>query len=80
MNIGNATEMNILQFAETINQITGNKGGISFVKDARSVRDPQQRRPDITRAMTILGWEPRVDLDEGIQKTIPYFNQKLGLA
>jgi dTDP-glucose 4,6-dehydratase len=80
VNIGNQHEMTILQFAETINQIVGNKAGITFVKDARSVRDPQQRQPDITRARKILHWEPKVALEEGIQKTIPYFKKKLELA
>jgi dTDP-glucose 4,6-dehydratase len=80
VNIGNPIEMSILQFAESINRLTGNKGGITYVKDARSVRDPQQRRPDITRAQTILKWEPKVALDEGVEKTIPYFKKKLGLA
>lgn len=80
VNIGNQTEMSILQFAETINKIVDNKAGITYVKDARSVRDPQQRRPDITRAREILKWEPKVSLDEGIRRTVPYFKQKLGLA
>jgi dTDP-glucose 4,6-dehydratase len=80
VNIGNQHEMTILQFAETINKIVGNPAGITFVKDARSVRDPQQRQPDITRARKILGWEPKVSLEEGIQKTIPYFKKKLGVA
>jgi len=80
VNIGNQTEMSILQFADTINRIVGNKAGITYVKDARSVRDPQQRQPDITRARELLKWEPKVTLDEGIQKTIPYFKKKLGLA
>jgi len=79
VNIGNQHEMTILQFAETINEIVGNKAGITFVKDARSVRDPQQRQPDITRAREILGWEPKVSLAEGVQRTIPYFKQKLGI-
>jgi dTDP-glucose 4,6-dehydratase len=79
VNVGNPNEMSILQFAETINKIVGNKGGVTY-KDARSVRDPQQRQPDITRARTILKWEPKVELEEGLQKTIPYFKQKLGLA
>jgi len=79
VNIGNQHEMTILQFAETINKIVGNKAGITFVKDARSVRDPQQRQPDITRARKILKWEPKVSLEEGIQKTIPYFKKKLGV-
>jgi len=80
VNIGNPVEMSILQFAETINKVVENKGGITYVKDARSVRDPQQRQPDITRARTILNWEPKVNLEEGLQKTIPYFKQKLGIA
>ena len=80
VNIGNPNEMTILQFAETINQIVGNQAGIVFVKDARSVRDPQKRQPDITRAREILGWEPKISLEEGIHRTIPYFKQKLGLA
>lgn len=79
VNIGNAHEMTILQFAETINEIVGNQGGFTFVKDARSVRDPQRRQPDITRAREILGWEPRISLEEGIRKTIPYFRNKLGI-
>jgi len=80
VNIGNQDEMTILQFAETINQIVGNKAGIIYVKDARSVRDPQQRQPDITRAREILSWEPKISLEKGILKTIPYFKQKLGVA
>ncbi len=80
VNIGNQDEMTILQFAETINKIVGNQAGITFVKDARSVRDPQQRQPDITRAREILKWEPKISLAEGIQKTIPYFKKKLGVA
>lgn len=79
VNIGNPVEMTILQFAEAINRITGNKAGIVY-KDARSARDPQRRQPDITRAKQILNWEPKVDLEEGIRKTIPFFKQKLGLA
>ncbi len=79
VNIGNPNEMTILQFAETINAIVGNEAGLTFVKDARSVRDPQRRQPDITRAREILGWEPKVTLEEGIRKTIPYFKEKLGI-
>ena len=79
VNIGNPVEMSMLQFAETINRLTGNKAGVAYV-DARSSRDPQRRRPDITRAKEILNWEPKVDLEEGLERTIPYFKQKLGLA
>jgi dTDP-glucose 4,6-dehydratase len=79
VNIGNPNEMTVLQFAETINKITENKGGITYV-DARSSRDPQMRQPDITRARQILKWDPRIQLEEGLRKTIPYFQEKLGLA
>jgi len=79
VNIGNPNEMTILEFAETINRIVGNKAGIRFVPDARSERDPQRRQPDITRAREILHWEPKTSLEEGIHKTIPYFKKKLGL-
>lgn len=80
VNIGNPIEMSILQFAEAINKIVGNKAGIIFEENSRSVRDPQRRQPDITRAREILGWEPKVDLEEGIRLTVPFFKQKLGLA
>ncbi len=80
VNIGNPNEMSILQFAESINRITGNQAGITYVPDARSARDPQRRQPDITRAREILHWEAGISLDEGLRKTIPYFKQKLGLA
>src|ERR1700690_223120 len=79
VNIGNPIEMTLLQFAETINKMVGNQAKIAFVADARSARDPQRRQPDITRALDILGWEPKVDLEEGLRKTIPYFKHKLGL-
>lgn len=80
VNIGNPNEMTILQFAEAINKIVGNKAGITFVPDARSARDPQRRQPDITRAREILNWEPKVNLEEGIEKTVPYFEKKLALV
>jgi dTDP-glucose 4,6-dehydratase len=79
VNIGNPVEMSLLEFAETINRVTANPAGITFVEGARSARDPQRRRPDITRAQTLLGWEPKVNLEEGLRRTIPYFKQKLGL-
>jgi dTDP-glucose 4,6-dehydratase len=79
VNIGNPVEMTILQFAEAINKITKNKAGITYV-DARSSRDPQRRQPNIERAKQVLNWEPAVDLEEGLRKTIPFFKSKLGLA
>jgi dTDP-glucose 4,6-dehydratase len=77
VNIGNPVEMTLLQFAQTINEVVGNKSGITIVPNARSDRDPQRRQPDITRAREILGWEPKVSLEQGLRKTIPYFEQKL---
>jgi dTDP-glucose 4,6-dehydratase len=80
VNVGNQHEMTILEFAETINRLTGNQAGITFVKNARSARDPQQRQPDISRARQILSWEPKVPLEEGLRRTIPYFKMKLGMG
>lgn len=76
VNIGNPREMSILEFAKLINEITGNPGGI-VIKDERIKGDPQTRQPDITRAKTILGWEPKVSLEEGLQKTIDYFRVRV---
>ena len=80
VNIGNPIEMTVLEFAETINRVAGNKAGVTFVPQGRSTRDPQRRQPDITRARSILGWEPKTTLEDGISRTVPYFKQKLGLA
>jgi dTDP-glucose 4,6-dehydratase len=80
VNIGNPVETTILEFAETINRLTGNRAGVVFLPDKRLGSDPQRRRPDITRARTLLGWEPKVSLEEGIARTIPYFKQKMGLV
>jgi dTDP-glucose 4,6-dehydratase len=79
VNIGNPVEMTILEFAERINDIVKNRAGITFKPRERLESDPQQRRPDITRAKNILGWEPHFNLELGLEKTIPYFRQKLGL-
>ena len=72
-NIGNPREMTILEFAEAVNRISGNPAGIKFVPEGRTQGDPQQRRPDITKAKTLLGWEPTVDLEDGLRRTIEYF-------
>jgi dTDP-glucose 4,6-dehydratase len=80
VNIGNVTEMTVLDFAKVINEVTNNSAGIIHNTELRLGNDPQRRRPDITRARTILGWEPKVPLREGIEKIIPYFKEKLNLA
>lgn len=78
VNIGNPAEISILQFAEEINQITGNKAGIEYHKDQRLGDDPQRRQPEITRASSLLNWKPKVDLMTGLNKTIAYFKEKRG--
>jgi dTDP-glucose 4,6-dehydratase len=75
VNIGNPMELTILEFAERIRSITGSKSQI--VKKPLPVDDPQQRRPDITRAKKILGWEPRVSLEDGLKETIRWFQANL---
>ncbi len=77
VNIVNPTETTILEFAKTINTITGNTAGIVHKEALRLEDDPQRRRPDITRANQILSWQPAIPLKEGICKTVPYFQQKM---
>jgi dTDP-glucose 4,6-dehydratase len=71
VNIGNPKELSVLDFARRIRALTGTKSEIVF--KPLPVDDPKVRQPDITRARQILGWEPRVDLDEGLRRTIDYF-------
>jgi dTDP-glucose 4,6-dehydratase len=80
VNIGNPVETTILEFAETINRIVGNKAGVAYHPSERLESDPQRRRPDISRARQVLGWEPWINLEDGITKTIPYFRSKMGLV
>jgi dTDP-glucose 4,6-dehydratase len=78
VNIGNPVEMTIKQIAETIIRMTGSKSRIVY--RPLPTDDPKQRRPDITRARELLGWEPKVQLEEGLIKTIEYFRTKVGAA
>ena len=75
VNLGNPTEMSILNFALLINRLVGNKAGI--VHKPLPVDDPKVRQPDITRARQILGWEPKVGLEEGLRQTIEWFRRSL---
>ncbi len=78
VNVGNPAEFTIQQFAEVINRLTQNPAGIVF--EPLPVDDPKQRQPDNTKARRILGWEPVVPLEEGMQRTISWFAEKLGVA
>jgi dTDP-glucose 4,6-dehydratase len=75
VNIGNPNEMTIKQFAEEIIKTTGSKSTIDY--KPLPVDDPKQRKPDITRAKTLLKWEPKVGLSEGLTKTIDYFKGRI---
>ena len=71
VNIGNPSEMTMLQFAEAVRKAAGGGGKIVFTPLPKD--DPKQRKPDITRAKKLLGWEPKIGLDEGLKRTIAYF-------
>jgi dTDP-glucose 4,6-dehydratase len=75
INIGNPREMTIKEIAETIIRMTGSSSQIVY--RPLPTDDPKQRRPDITRATTLLNWEPKVALEEGLVKTIDYFRTKV---
>jgi dTDP-glucose 4,6-dehydratase len=75
VNIGNPEEISIVDFARTINRLTNNPAGITFMEDSRGKSDPQRRRPDISRAMKLLDWHPTINLEEGLLKTISYFKE-----
>jgi dTDP-glucose 4,6-dehydratase len=71
VNLGNPREMTILEFAEHIRAMTGAKSEIVF--EPLPEDDPKQRRPDISKAKALLGWEPRVTLEDGLRETVAYF-------
>ena len=77
VNIGNPNEISIHELADLVNDITGNHAGCQMKSMPRLGNDPQRRKPDISRARNILGWEPKINIREGLLKTIPYFKQKL---
>jgi len=71
VNLGNPAELTILQFAERIRALMDSKLPIVF--EALPEDDPQKRRPDITKAKRVLGWEPKVALEDGLRETVEYF-------
>eukprot|EP01060_Flectonema_neradi_P033273 TRINITY_DN553_c0_g1_i2.p1 TRINITY_DN553_c0_g1~~TRINITY_DN553_c0_g1_i2.p1 ORF type:complete len:423 (+),score=94.46 TRINITY_DN553_c0_g1_i2:54-1271(+) len=75
VNVGNPDEYTVSKFAKLIKELTSSTSDINYI--AASVDDPTQRKPDITRAKTALGWEPQVQVRDGLAKTIKYFAQQL---
>ena len=79
VNIGNPSEITILEFAEAVLEATGSQSEIQFIEptDDRITDDPKVRRPDNTKAMTVLNWEPKVNLMDGLRETIEYFKPRV---
>jgi nucleoside-diphosphate-sugar epimerase len=78
-NLGNPDEHTVREYAEIINQMCGGRSEIVY-RPFISADDPQRRRPDIAKARAVLGWEPRVGLEEGMARTIAWFRERLGVA
>jgi len=78
VNIGNPHEVTVEECARTIIRLVGSKSRIVY--NPLPVDDPKQRRPDITRATTLLGWEPKVGLEDGLLKTVDYFKRAIAAA
>jgi len=77
-NIGNPAEMTILQFAKKVRELTGSASEIVFKELPQD--DPKVRQPDISKARALLSWEPRVDLDTGLARTLAYFKDRMDLV
>jgi dTDP-glucose 4,6-dehydratase len=78
VNIGNPTEMTLLELAEAVVRATGSSSPIVF--EALPIDDPQVRQPDITRARQLLGWEPEIQLDEGLRRTLGSLGRNAAVA
>jgi dTDP-glucose 4,6-dehydratase len=77
VNIGNPHEFTIMEFTHLVKEMTNSKSEIVFRDLPQD--DPKQRQPDITKARQVLGWEPKVQLREGLETTLEYFKSKLGV-
>jgi dTDP-glucose 4,6-dehydratase len=77
VNIGNPHEITIIQFADLINELTGNQAGSVFMENMRIEGDPQTRQPDISKASARLGWGPTIDIHDGLKRTIEHFRQQV---
>jgi dTDP-glucose 4,6-dehydratase len=82
VNLGSPHEITILELAHRVLALTGSDSTVSFVvpADARTADDPKVRCPDISRAQEVLGWQPRIPLDDGLRRTISYLRARLGVA
>ena len=78
VNLGNPVELTIAEFAERIRGLTGSASEIVYKPLPED--DPKQRRPDISKAKRVLGWEPRVALEDGLRETVEYFRKRHGAA
>jgi dTDP-glucose 4,6-dehydratase len=74
VNLGNPGEFTLNELAEVVLRITGSKSEVVY--EALPVDDPQVRQPDITRARQLLGWEPQVQLEEGLHRMLPSFGRE----
>ena len=74
-NVGNPVEMTILEFAETVNKVVGSEHSITFRPMPED--DPLVRRPDISKAKAVLGWEPTIALEQGLAMSLDYFKTVL---
>ena len=77
VNIGTSREISIRQFAEIVQKVMDNKCEVVFQPENRVQDDPQIRKPDISRALEVLDWQPKVPLEEGLVKTLNYFREIL---
>ena len=78
VNLGNPQEISILAFAQTVINETGSKAKIAFLPEPEN--DPRKRCPNISRAKSMLGWEPRLTLEDGLRATVAYFRKRLETA
>ena len=77
VNIGTTREISVHEFALIVNRVSGNSAGIEYSDGSRIEGDPQTRKPDTSRARSVLNWRPRIELEEGLERTIRYFRSVL---